>query len=258
MKAEEFAKDRGAKNEAGERGLKNIFKYVPEPPFLFLMACSLFVGGYIPAFYDWSGADQSRPAAVMAYVAIGLIVCCLLTCIALRWLPMPAPQVQPRFQWLRFVPWVVAVGLFAAVAWHLVSPATSMNAIGVVPLSIALVCTGLDWTASRGVRWRIVSLIGCLYLPFFWVTNPQIVKGFGGNLGIVVGMPALLPAAFASRLFNFYAEHHWWTLAAVTSIEILIGLWMIHRGTRSALAWSILMFLQSALSSLALNALIRA
>jgi hypothetical protein len=239
--------------------LSKILKYVPEPPFLFLMAVSLFVGGYIPAFYDWSGADQSRPAPVMGYVAIELMVCCLLACIALPWLPLQKPlRPEPRFKWLRFVPWLVLAGAIAAAVWKFVSPATSIYSLGAIPGSIAFLCIGLDWAASVGLRWRIVSLVGCLYLPFFWVTSPRIVKGLGPEVMLLTGLPALLPAGYLGRFFNVYAEHHWWMLLLATSIEIVIGLWMIHLGTRRALAWLIFLFLQSTFSSLLFNALLRA
>lgn len=238
--------------------LHKIFKYVPDPPFLFLVAVSLFVGGYIPAFYDWSGANQSRSAPVVNYLAIGLVASCLLVCITLPWLPLPdPPRAEQKFKWFRLIPWGVLAGIIAGIVWHFVSPATSIYSLGFVPLSIALICQGLDWTASPGLRWRIVSLAGCLYLPLFWVTNPTIVKGLGSQLVIITALPALLPAVFFGRLFNTNAEHQWWLAQAMTSIEIVIGLWMIHLGTRRALAWLIFLFLQSTLGSFVFNALLR-
>lgn len=240
--------------------MTNIFKYVPDPLFLILMGTSLFFGGYIHSFYDWSGAEQSREAPILM-AAIGLLVCCSLMFFSLLWIPLAdPPRQQPRFSWFHFIPGLaLCVVVVATTAWCVISPATAIYSVGAASVFFALACAGLNWKASPELRWRIISLLGCLYLPFFWVTHPKFMSNIGPQLILfVTGLPAVFPALVISRLSQFHVVEHWGILSMISSVEILIGLWTIRLDTRRALGFQILMFMLATIGSLFFNAMLRA
>ncbi|MEO8494588.1 MAG: hypothetical protein ABI614_05935 [Planctomycetota bacterium] len=53
-----------------------------------LIGLSFVVGRYVPAFYDWTGSDQSRPSPLILPTAAGLILLWIVACSALPWLPI--------------------------------------------------------------------------------------------------------------------------------------------------------------------------
>src|SRR5690606_2794588 len=68
-----------------------------------LILVSGISGWLIPAFYDWTGADQSRPSPLMWQVPLGVFVVALLFCGLLPWLPMrgwtdDVPRYSLQFQ----------------------------------------------------------------------------------------------------------------------------------------------------------------
>ena len=54
--------------------------------FLLVIGVSFVVGQLIPAFYDWTGSDQSRPSPLTFQTAAGLLLCGIIACLALPWL----------------------------------------------------------------------------------------------------------------------------------------------------------------------------
>jgi hypothetical protein len=56
--------------------------------FLLMIGVSLVVGRMVPAIYDWTGTDQSWMSPLVPQAAVALLLCGLITCLALPWLRM--------------------------------------------------------------------------------------------------------------------------------------------------------------------------
>ncbi len=53
-----------------------------------LILISATCGWFVPAFYDWTGADQSRPSPLMWQVPLAVAIGAFLFSVALPWIPI--------------------------------------------------------------------------------------------------------------------------------------------------------------------------
>ena len=142
------------------------------PVFPVLAAISLLVGLSIPAFYDWTGSDQSRPSPIVNQTAAGLLVVGILICAALPWLPLAKDPVTvagvKKFQFKLRTMLIVTAVIAAILA---IFPKASLLLLGNGVLGLAVANAGWCWIVLRHLRWRIISLFACMYFPFAWLVR---------------------------------------------------------------------------------------
>lgn len=235
-----------------------------------LMACSaLSIGLKVRWLYDLSGADQSRTPAVVRYAFFGFLAACGLSILGLLFLPRLTrkdPIRSPFFRTGIFaLDVVILLGIVVgAVAFR----QFAMIILGVVAFVYPVFCALKLAVVSKSVRWRVMSLYACLYLPFVWLfTNDvfrnAIKQGSWIFVPIVTGAPSLAICYFTSFLLFSPALHPGVVLTSViptvvTGLEIMVGLWVIQLGARRALAYLIVMYAISIITSFLLHALVRA
>ena len=134
------------------------------PIFPMLIGVSLVVGRLIPAFYDWTGSDQSRPSPWIFPTAVGLLLCGITACFVLPWLPneydRSATNRVGKVQFkIRTILVVTAVVALFFVAFRKMP----MLAISGALQGIALCYVVRFWILFRSFRWPTASLLACMY-----------------------------------------------------------------------------------------------
>ena len=225
-----------------------------------LMGVAIAVGFSVPRFYDWTGADQSRPAPVVGWVAIGIILvdCLLVAVLLLLHFSNRDPKRTPTRDWqfstshLLLATMSIAV-FMAIVLWKSLDVA-------------CLVLHGLFWCYAvslairfHEVRWRIMMLLVCQSTPFLWILRSDDLFKMGpAMLAMVSGLPVFFPTIFVSSWMQRHFERMLWLSATLTMIELAIGLWLCFRGPKRTLVYGIGVLTLSIFGSFILNALMRA
>ena len=223
-----------------------------------LMTVAVLWGLLLPEFYDWSGEDQSRPAPIVRWIALGLLLFDMLAIGWLMWLHFkrPIPQVD-MIQWGRFGIWHVLV------ATAVVAIVVTVERNFKLPLAggvVVIVVGYAIWLAAkqRAVRWQIVALLICMWAPFLWVFRwPEFRGNMPQVLIMMPGAPELLPAIWTSQQMGWNRMGQMTLLGLFTVVEVLLGLWCIRLGARPALAYSLLVWTASLINSFAFQALVR-
>ncbi|MEO8270389.1 MAG: hypothetical protein ABI557_11765, partial [Aureliella sp.] len=167
--------------------------------YLLFIALSFIVGCSIPAFYDWSGADQSRSPPVLAYTALGMLACGISLCLALPWLPLSdQPTLNNWAKRLRFnlrglLIVTSAVALFIAAAMRF--PLAISGTLYLVTIFFVVKFA----TDDAAIRWQTAAVLTTHYLPFSWIATGN----FGLNISFALlasslGLPFLIPTLLVS------------------------------------------------------------
>ncbi len=72
-----------------------------------LVIISAVIGVAIPSFYDWTGADQSRPTPSLFWVPVSLMGLGVAFCVSLRWLKLRDTSKSNR--WRTALPFLALV-----------------------------------------------------------------------------------------------------------------------------------------------------
>ncbi|QDV44701.1 hypothetical protein Enr13x_45690 [Stieleria neptunia] len=236
--------------------IRNAIQRVPIFPLL--IAASLIVGWFIPAFYDWTGSDQSRPSPLIGPFAIGMLVSVTLFCLALPWLPAPPPAhpnggtVRTRFT-IRTALIVTAI-VAALIATAMKFPLVTSGGV------YAIVWCWVVWTLLRFRHYRLptAALLACLYCPFAWIASWNGLSGILEALfGMAVGLPAFFITLFAGRWMGQHFDALTWLSMLLTALELAAGLWVIRQGPKLTIAYCLWVLLISVAGSFVLNALVR-
>ncbi|KAA5539463.1 hypothetical protein FYK55_24325 [Roseiconus nitratireducens] len=221
-----------------------------------LSVASAIGGWLVPAFYDWTGSDQSRPSPLMWQVPLGMVVAAMLLCLILPWIRIRGwsenVAKQPTQFNLRSVMLLTAVIAFAiglryprgvSIAAHL-----------------TVLATTLRWAVAHPTyRLAVAALLGCMFLPFIWLLGDREIDAFLPVLfSIAVGAPGILPMALTSSLFGMNPNEATWLAILFTAAEIAIGTCFIRGGAKRTIAYIVFVVLGSLMGSLILNALVRA
>ncbi|MCA9190331.1 MAG: hypothetical protein KDB03_01160 [Planctomycetales bacterium] len=216
-------------------------------------------GWFIPAIYDWSGSDQSRPSPVLWQGPLALACLVVLTCFALPWLPLTSwtnpdnQHARGRFGLGNMLVVTSGVALLLGIGARL--PTASM----ILALVFTTGLVGRSWWVAPQLRVPIAALLGILYLPFAWILGyGELSNMMPEVLLLSLYLPGLFPAAVANYIVpnDIYPRH---LLAAfLVCAEILFGLWLIHGGSRRTLAYFAFLSIACWLSALVLYALVRA
>ncbi|MFN3192765.1 MAG: hypothetical protein ACE361_19795 [Aureliella sp.] len=167
----------------------------------------LLFGASVPSFYDWTGADQSRPSIWISVVVFGPIVVAAFTTIALplwpnRWNPFPSPGAAEKSH-LRFsiANLLIATSLFALLtATYSIRP----QVIAVAFLGCTYLAAFILAFGGTAKLWKVTQALSCLLLPSVWVLwfgsslgdySERLVPWFGF-------FPALFPSMLIGRLLG--------------------------------------------------------
>ena len=225
--------------------------------FPLLIAVSFVVGWFVPAFYEWTGTDQSRPSPLIGQTASGLTIGAIVVCLLLPWLPIAgdAPQ-NSRTSAVRFnirTVLVVTAVLAAIMAALMKFPA----AVGGGLCAIAVCYLVRFWILHRGFRWQSAALLACMYLPFVWIVHADHLHVRLTTIWMALGLPALVPTMWISRLVGQHVEKSAWISMLLTGAQLVLGIWMIRLGPRRTIAYLLFILLMSTFGSFVLNALLR-
>ena len=220
------------------------------------MLISGIAGWGIPGFYDWTGADQSRPVALMWQVPLTVALVAALFCAALPWLSVSQwsreNQLHERAFRFSITSLLVATAVAAACAF----------VASIVPVIFAGGCCGLaciavvhQWWSRKDRRLAIMALIGCMFLPFVWVISNDVLNA--SVIWKAWALPGMLPTMVFARLAGDSFHNMGWLTFVFTAIEIAVGLWLIRGGSKRTTAYLTLLTVASLLGSLWLNAAVR-
>lgn len=218
-----------------------------------------FVAGYfIPEFYDWTGADQSRPSKWMWIVPLAVSVGGIVFSISLRWLPVPKTWDDGRLisqQYnLRFLLIVTAI---VAVASAVGSRQPAVGASLLFWIAVAFVLYRAF--RCRKIRLPIAVMFAAMYLPFVWLFEGETRSGFTPELlWLSNGLPSLLPAALVIAPLALGRDSFEWIATLMTTLQVLIGLRWMASSPRFAIIFCLFTTIISLVSSLLLHALLRA
>jgi hypothetical protein len=215
-------------------------------------------GWFVPAFYDWTGADQSRPSPLMWQVPLGVAFVATLFCVSLPWMPITgwtqATLKRPTQFTLRSV-LILTAAIAVLIAIGFRFPSVVAGICFVSALAAALRSAIL----YRETRLPIAALLACMILPYVWVLGyGELHRLFPAILWMSAGMPGFFPAALILRLVGSNLNEGSWVAFIVSAAQILLGLWLIRSGPKRTIAYIHFVMLSSLMGSLLFHALVRA
>jgi hypothetical protein len=220
-----------------------------------LVGVSFVVGLSIPAFYEWTGSDQSRPSPLIHQTGAGLILLAVTAMSLLPWLPIQhdPPPIERRGK-IQFKIRTILVTTAAVAACLAVFRETPLIAASGCLYAAVLCYVVRLWILCRPLGWQVSALLACMYFPFAWVVS------FDELLNFVAGIPGL-PAFFLTLLFGSLLLQHTqnltWLSMLLASAELVLGVWMIRLGPRRTIAYLLFVLITSIFGSFVLNALTR-
>lgn len=217
-----------------------------------LIAVSAIVGLGVPAFYDWTGADQSRPVALMWQVPLGFAVVNVALAVALIWIPI-AKRVEESARFSMGALIAMAVAVASGIVLWLSFPAI-----------IGGVCLAAAWLAGIWLliqrptrRLAVVTLFACSYLPLLWlIGNPPPIRWW--ELFALTGFPALLPAMMINSWIAGNSPDAGLSIALLcTAVLLAGGLGLVRYTVKAAIAYMLVVVALSSTGSLMMNAMMR-
>ena len=230
------------------------------------------IGYFVPEYYDWSGADQSRAAPIVGVHAALLAV---MTVIALGGIYVwhrrtkidagenrtsdPHLQVSIR----QIVILTALVACFTAGITGVSAMGEEYQRFGAGLLSasaaFATLLAVLVAILKPLLRLQILGMLACQFGPFLWVG--RTIAG-SGNVAASFAMgfpvlPALIPAHILSSFISNSRSAQLAIAGTIAIGQIAVGLWLIESGHKRALAYSILLASCSIAGSFIVNALMR-
>lgn len=227
------------------------------PVFGLLFIVSGTVGWNIPAFYDWTGADQSRPSPLVGQTALLLVIMTLSACAALPWLSFKTHAAEDTPLRMRFeIRSLLAVTAAIAVAVAAVRQFPLVASYGL--FAIAFGYTLRFWIIFRQYRWQTLALLACMCLPFLWIVSSSSFRELLPSiLSMAAGLPTLLPTTVIGSLLEQHISDLLWLSILLSGVELAIGTWIIRLGPRRTIAYCLLVLLSSIIGSFGLNAAVR-
>ena len=226
--------------------------------YLLASAASFAVGLFIPAYYDWTGADQSRPSPVVAQTAVGFLLAAAIAWLSLPWLPITrSPPREDRADRLRFsVRSLLVVTSAIAVGTALLLKFPS--ATGGI-FSAAAYCYAMWFGIShKHHRLPTAALVACITLPYIWaVSHRPFLRGLPVIVRMVLSVPSLLPTALIAAVAERNLHDLEWLAMLLTGSELFLGVWAIRTSPRCGIAFLVLVWILSTFGSFGLHALAR-
>jgi hypothetical protein len=223
-----------------------------------LILISANCGWYVPAFYDWTGADQSRPSPLMWQVPVVVAIGAFLFSVALPWIPITnwakaEATVKSQFK-LRSVLMLMA-GVAVAIAIGMRAPMI----VATFCFLFALVAAVRSAILYPERRLPIAALLACMTLPFVWILGYEELDNLMPSvLWMSAGMPGIFCTVLVANVFGASPRESGWLAILITALLIASGLWLIRFGPKPAIAYTLYVMLSSLMGSLIFNALVRA
>jgi len=221
-----------------------------------LILLSAALGLLVHPFYDWTGADQSRPVALLWQIPLSISAALGLFCIALPWIPIKRGDEFARrpIQFnLRFL--LLATG---AIALLLATGIHYPNVFAGIMFLSAVLMIVYCWRRFPGERWSISALLATMYLPYGGVLF-NLNVGMTRHFFWIAGAPALLPSFFLSEFLaqNTPNSNGILIVVALSILELAVGLALIHLGPKRGFAFAVFALIVSLFGALGLDALQR-
>lgn len=222
-----------------------------------VVACA--IGLALPAYYDWSGADQSRPSPwiPLAGAVLALLATLIAACLGVRhyyWHVPSAARIQNGWY-----PLIIAVGSLPLLAGLQTIGGGAVG--GILSFVVLAVVIGLSlYQAYRfaRVRWPLAALIAASYGPFLWLFFGKYTGASPEAFLFVSGAPMLLPAGYTGMFLGMRLQELLWLDNGFTAIALAMGIALIHLGEKRALAYTLFMLVIAAAGSMAFHSMIRA
>ncbi len=227
------------------------------PACLLLIFTSGLVGSLIPSFYRWTDSDQSRPSPLLWQVPLGGALVSLGIGCALPWLPIRRREVEGlpddpshsphQFGIRRILIGTTVVAVVAALLMKWPYFATTI-------ISLASLYRFGHHLYQWKHRWiEPCALLACMLLPFAWVVlDAPSYLSKSEALGMLPVVPGLVPSLLLGRFIEANVQDQSWLPCLISSMQLLLGLWLIELGPRRAIAYMLAMQVMSGFGSLVL------
>ena len=230
---------------------------------LVLCAGACIAGWFMPEYFYWTGADQSRSAPVVGSHGVLLVVLSLvaMACILMwHWNSQGEGETLSTSQALKqvnirhLIVLTAMAACFIAFCLHeelrLLAASTAL-----MPIGVAL------WIAftEPPLRGQILAMLVCQFGPFWWLVRVfEELNGMDLSSALMVPLlPAIVPAELLARLIDVSRSSLGATASMLITLQIAVGVWLIRGGRKRALAYSLFLTTCSIASSFVLNALFR-
>ncbi len=222
------------------------------PFFPILILASPTVGWFIPAFYEWTNSDQSRPSPLLWKVPLSSAIASLVLCTLLPWLTInrkevehqPGPSMRFSLRTLMILATAIAVAIPLLKRFPL---ATSGSLCAGTYLYLVVF-------SVRHPQHRIASgaLFSCMVLPFSWILGyGELERILPAIVVMIGGLPAFIPAALLGHSLGQHFQDSRWLALLLSSFELLLGIWLIQLGPKRSIAYLLLVMHLSYFGSLA-------
>ncbi len=212
----------------------------------------------MPEFYDWTGADQSRPAPVIPWIAGGLVLGALVAIALLAWAHLQRSKTpsasssdgRASYRLLHILALMTAVALFIASGrWGSFFIATCVLQ-GIVYLTVLILSAG-----SSRYRFPTLFMFVVQVAPFAWTLRKSAALQNGPIVYFfLVGFPSIFPLGF---LVHPNHQSNFWIFMLASTLEFALGVWIGSRGRKRMLAYGLLVLTCSLFGSFLLHALLR-
>jgi hypothetical protein len=233
---------------------------------------SALAGWFMREFYDWTGADQSRPAPVVGWIALSIAIADVVMILGLFFLHLCSRQKPSDPSKKNALQYVSRSGGVPKFSLRQLLGAVTMVAllliIGrlVLPLVIAWIAfaSTLAWAIWIGMRnahtrWRIALILWLQFTPYLWLARkPERWNEYLELLGMLPALPAFCPSIFLNALFRYPFQSGQWISVLLSSLTFAIGIWVVRQGPKRSLAYSFIVLTFSIFGSFILHALMRA
>lgn len=223
-----------------------------------LVAC--VIGFFLPAYYDWSGADQSRPSPWIpfAFAVLGIVVALVGLILGLRHFYWRIPSAAAiKNGWYPLVFAVGVLGVLSAI--HAIGLQMLGLVLSFVALGVVVVWGGYQAYLHVRLRWALAALLFSCYGPLLWiVVGKHSQNSIPQALLFLFGAPMLMPAGLLGMVLGVHLQELMWLGNSLTMIVIAIGIALMHLGEKRAFVYTLSMLVVSAAGSMAFHSLIRA
>ncbi|MCC6510715.1 MAG: hypothetical protein IT423_16545 [Pirellulaceae bacterium] len=232
---------------------------------LVLSLASVLTGWFMPEFYDWTGADQSRDAPIVRWIALAMLCFDALAIGLLIWVHVvsTAPT-RPKLTgyqvklWHIMVVTLIVAGMLAFGKQASKQTSDFLAFASAIPSVLVLLC-GAWWVRQHAsMRWLLAGLLSCQLAPFLWICRDGNFWQ-GGLIGIsqILALPTIMPSLLLGSLLRQHYDGLIWLGNLMSSCELAVGIWLISRGTKRALSYILVTLTLSIFGSFILHALVR-
>lgn len=219
--------------------------------FVTLIAVSMMVGLSMPAFYEWTDSDQSRPSPLLWKVPVWSAIAVSLCCCVLPWLPIVTPQ-EPTRPTSNFRFGLRTLLVLTAVV------AIAIPSLAKFPIVAAGIICGLAFAnfirvgvKEPNTRLPATALLACMILPYAWVVRYEELDRIQSHfLWMIATWPTFFPVVYLGGIFGQPFRDSPWLAMLLTAIEVAVGTWFICLGPKRTIAYSQVVLLISAMGSL--------